>query len=244
MEAQAVADTYHRLEAAYPGRFLLGIGSGHRELGADFRSPYQALVDYLDVLDERGVPKRRRALAALGPRMLKLAAERSAGAYPFLVTPGYTRRARELIARAFDRASPRTRPRGAVTAIGTSTRATDRPLTGPASSRNRRPPAHSGSRYRSRSMRTVVFGDCETGRVWWSPITARYRPVPGEESGQRPAGRTGERRKQPTRPEWRRSPSVLPIRRAATTPVPRRPVAANRSVRRRGRARGRGSPPR
>src|ERR1700741_2318567 len=51
----------------------------------------------LDVLDERGVPKQRRALAALGPGMLKLAAERSAGAYPFLVTPFYTRRARALV---------------------------------------------------------------------------------------------------------------------------------------------------
>jgi|tagenome__1003787_1003787.scaffolds.fasta_scaffold20954932_3 probable F420-dependent oxidoreductase len=97
MNARAVADTYHWLETVHPGRFLLGIGAGHREFGADFRSPYQALVDYLDVLDERGVPKQRRALAALGPRMLKLAAERSAGAYPFLVTPAYTRRARELV---------------------------------------------------------------------------------------------------------------------------------------------------
>lgn len=96
-EARAVADSYHRLEAAYPGRFLLGIGAGHRELGTDFRSPYQALVDYLDVLDERGVPKQRRALAALGPRVLMLAAERSAGAHPYLVTPAYTRRARELV---------------------------------------------------------------------------------------------------------------------------------------------------
>lgn len=96
-EARAVADNYHRLEAAYPGRFLLGIGAGHRELGTDFRSPYQALVDYLDVLDERGVPKQRRALAALGPRVLMLAAERSAGAHPYLVTPAYTRRARELV---------------------------------------------------------------------------------------------------------------------------------------------------
>jgi len=96
-EARAVADTYHRLEAAFPGRFLLGVGAGHRELGTDFRSPYQALVDYLDALDERGVPKQRRALAALGPRVLKLAAERSAGAHPFLVTPAYTQRARELV---------------------------------------------------------------------------------------------------------------------------------------------------
>ena len=96
-EARAVADSYHRLEAAYPGRFLLGIGAGHRELGTDFRSPYHALVDYIDVLDELGVPKQRRALAAPGPRVLMLAAERPAGAHPYLVTPAYTRRARELV---------------------------------------------------------------------------------------------------------------------------------------------------
>jgi probable F420-dependent oxidoreductase len=66
-------------------------------LGTDFRSPYQALADYLDALDERGVPKQRRVLAALGPRVLKLAAERSAGAHPYLVTPEYTRQARELV---------------------------------------------------------------------------------------------------------------------------------------------------
>ena len=96
-EARAVADSYHRLEAAYPGRFLLGIGAGHRELGTDFHSPYHALVDYLDVLDELGVPKQRRALAAPGPRVLMLAAERPAGAHPYLVTPAYTRRARELV---------------------------------------------------------------------------------------------------------------------------------------------------
>jgi probable F420-dependent oxidoreductase len=97
MDARSVADTYHRLDADYPGRFLLGIGAGHREYGASFNSPYQAVVDYLDVLDERGVPKQRRVLAALGPRMLKLAVDRSAGPYPFLVTPAYTAQAREMI---------------------------------------------------------------------------------------------------------------------------------------------------
>ena len=70
---------------------------GHREFGTDFRSPYQALVDYLDALDECGVPKQRRVLAALGPKVLKLAAKRSAGAYPFLVTPAYTAYARQLL---------------------------------------------------------------------------------------------------------------------------------------------------
>lgn len=95
--APQVAESFHRIEAAYPGRFLLGIGVGHREATEEYRSPYQALVDYLDVLDEAGVPTSRRVLAALGPKVLKLAAERSAGAHPYLTTPQHTATARELI---------------------------------------------------------------------------------------------------------------------------------------------------
>lgn len=92
--AKPVAESFHRLEAKYPGRFMLGIGAGHRENNADYRKPYAALVDYLDELDDGGVPSRRRALAALGPRMLELARTRSAGALPYLVTPDHTRSAR------------------------------------------------------------------------------------------------------------------------------------------------------
>lgn len=95
--APQVAESFHRIEAAYPGRFLLGIGVGHREATEEYRSPFQALVDYLDVLDEAGVPTSRRVLAALGPKVLKLAAERSAGAHPYLTTPQHTATARELI---------------------------------------------------------------------------------------------------------------------------------------------------
>jgi probable F420-dependent oxidoreductase len=92
--AKSVAESFHRLEDAYPGRFLLGIGAGHRENDADYRKPYGALVDYLDELDQGGVPVRRRALAALGPRVMELARTRTAGALPYLVTPDHTRRAR------------------------------------------------------------------------------------------------------------------------------------------------------
>ncbi|HEX4252944.1 MAG TPA: LLM class F420-dependent oxidoreductase [Pseudonocardia sp.] len=96
-EAGAVADSYHRLETAYPGRFLLGIGAGHREHTTEYLQPYQALVNYLDVLDERGVPTNRRVLAALGPKVLRLSADRSAGAHPYLVPSAYTRSARETL---------------------------------------------------------------------------------------------------------------------------------------------------
>ncbi|AKK29143.1 LLM class F420-dependent oxidoreductase [Mycobacterium sp. EPa45] len=94
---EAVAASFHRIENAYPGRFLLGLGVGHPEADAQFTKPIGALNAYLDVLDEHGVPPERRALAALGPQVLKLSARRSAGAHPVLVTPEHTARARELI---------------------------------------------------------------------------------------------------------------------------------------------------
>jgi probable F420-dependent oxidoreductase len=95
--AKPVAESFHRIERAHPGRFLLGIGVGHPEAHTQYRKPYDALVEYLDELDEFGVPKNRRVLAALGPRVLKLSAERAAGAHPYLTTPEHTAWARELI---------------------------------------------------------------------------------------------------------------------------------------------------
>lgn len=95
--AQRVAKSFHRIEAAYPGRFLLGIGVGHAEMISEYRKPYNALVEYLDRLDDYGVPANRRVVAALGPRVLGLSARRSAGAHPYLTTPEHTARARELI---------------------------------------------------------------------------------------------------------------------------------------------------
>jgi probable F420-dependent oxidoreductase len=94
-DAQQVAESFHRLEANHPGRFILGIGAGHRENDADYRKPYDALVAYLDELDRSHVPGPRRAMAALGPRMLELARSRTAGALPYLATPSHTRAARE-----------------------------------------------------------------------------------------------------------------------------------------------------
>ncbi|MGV9796807.1 LLM class F420-dependent oxidoreductase [Mycobacterium sp. NPDC003449] len=95
--AGRVAESFHRIEAAYPGRFLLGIGAGHPELIAQYTKPYDALTEYLDKLDEYGVPKHRRVVAALGPQVLKLAARRSAGAHPYLTTQEHTARARALL---------------------------------------------------------------------------------------------------------------------------------------------------
>ena len=95
--ADEVAKSYHRIEEVHPGRFLLGIGVGHPEHTETYEKPYDALVKYLDALDEAGVPTSRRVLAALGPKVLKLAARRSAGAHPYLTTPEHTAQARELV---------------------------------------------------------------------------------------------------------------------------------------------------
>ena len=96
-DAAEIARSYHRIEAAQPERFLLGVGVGHPEATATYHSPYQTLVDYLDVLDADGVPVDRQVLAALGPRVLRLAAARTGGAHPYLVTPEHTRLAREIL---------------------------------------------------------------------------------------------------------------------------------------------------
>ena len=95
--AKTVAESFHRINTAHPGRFLLGVGAGHPEHTQEYRKPYDALVDYLDELDEYGVPGDRRVIAALGPRVLRLSAERAAGAHPYNTTPEHTAQAREII---------------------------------------------------------------------------------------------------------------------------------------------------
>jgi probable F420-dependent oxidoreductase len=99
-DAAEVAEAYHRVEAAYPGRFLLGIGIGHPEHTEEYRKPYDVLVEYLDALDAAKVPTSRMVVAALGPKVLKLSATRSAGAHPYLTTPEHTAQAHALIGNA------------------------------------------------------------------------------------------------------------------------------------------------
>ncbi|WP_328351747.1 LLM class F420-dependent oxidoreductase [Mycobacterium sp. NBC_00419] len=92
-----VAESFHRIESGYPGRLILGIGVGHPEAHQQYQKPVEALNSYLDKLDEYGVPKGSRVVAALGPQVLKLSAQRSAGAHPYLTTPEHTAQARALI---------------------------------------------------------------------------------------------------------------------------------------------------
>lgn len=85
-----LAAAYHRVQARFPDRLLLGIGSGHREATPQRVRPLQAMGHYLDVLDEHGVPVGARVLSALGPKMLAVSAERAVGTHPYLTVPSQT----------------------------------------------------------------------------------------------------------------------------------------------------------
>jgi probable F420-dependent oxidoreductase len=96
-EPVEVAARTAELERCYPGRFLLGLGASHAAVVPDrYTRPWSSMWSYLDALDgaPQPVPVRQRLLAALGPRMLELARDRSGGAHPYLVPPEHTRTAR------------------------------------------------------------------------------------------------------------------------------------------------------
>jgi probable F420-dependent oxidoreductase len=94
-EPADVARQHAELTSAYPGSFLLGIGVGHPEATSDYTRPLSAMRAFFDGLDAGGVPREERIAAALGPKMLDLAAERSLGAHPYFTTPDHTRFARD-----------------------------------------------------------------------------------------------------------------------------------------------------
>jgi probable F420-dependent oxidoreductase len=90
-----------QLNDAYDGRFLLGLGVSHERLvgGDRYKRPLAKMRAFLDSVDVAAPPilPEERVLAALGPKMLELARERSLGAHPYLVTPEHTRTAREAV---------------------------------------------------------------------------------------------------------------------------------------------------
>ena len=108
----AMATAERTLGEAFPGRYVLGLG-GHRV--DDTVMPFDGypmpalgravatMRGYLDALDSVPYhgpvpdPAPRRMLAALGPKMLALAAERTWGAHPYFVPVAHTARAREIL---------------------------------------------------------------------------------------------------------------------------------------------------
>src|SRR5262249_11282484 len=69
-QPEDVARSFARVQRRHPGRFLLGVGAGHREATQQYARPYQALARYVDVLRAGGVPRDRLVLAAMGPKVL------------------------------------------------------------------------------------------------------------------------------------------------------------------------------
>ncbi|HWP28898.1 MAG TPA: LLM class F420-dependent oxidoreductase [Chloroflexota bacterium] len=107
-DAVAMANAQRTLTEAYPDRFLLGLGVSHAPTveqvrGHRYRRPVAYMRAYLEAMDRApftAVPPRtapRRVLAALGPKMLALAAERAWGAHPYFVPVAHTAQARQLL---------------------------------------------------------------------------------------------------------------------------------------------------
>ena len=107
-DAMAMAAAQRTLCEAYPDRFLLGMGVSHQPLvggvrGHDYRRPLSYMREYLDAMDRAPFMAAQpaspppRVLAALHPKMLELARERSWGSHPYFVTPEHTARARKAL---------------------------------------------------------------------------------------------------------------------------------------------------
>jgi probable F420-dependent oxidoreductase len=92
-----VAARHAEVRRDFPGCFVLGIGIGHPEATSEYTRPLATMREFFDGLDAapEPVPRDERLAAALGPKMLELAAERSLGAHPYFTTVEHTRFARE-----------------------------------------------------------------------------------------------------------------------------------------------------
>ena len=109
-DAMTMANSLRTLDEAFGGRFVLGLGVSHHNLVEwvrkhEYSQPLTRMREYLTFMREKGVwrsvgPKElpdRIVLAALGPRMLQLAAACTAGAHPYFTTPEHTAMAREVM---------------------------------------------------------------------------------------------------------------------------------------------------
>ncbi len=94
-----VATQHAQLQRDFGGRFLLGVGIGHPEATEEYTKPLTKMREFFDGLDaaDEPVPNDERAAAALGPKMLDLAGERSLGAHPYFTPVEHTKSARERL---------------------------------------------------------------------------------------------------------------------------------------------------
>lgn len=102
-DAVAMANGGRTLAEAWPDRFILGLGVSHAPMvkarGSDYQRPLSAMRAYLEAMESatwRGpeIEPPPTVLAALGPKMVALAAERTAGAYPYFTTAAHIREVR------------------------------------------------------------------------------------------------------------------------------------------------------
>lgn len=107
-DAQAMASGQLTLNEAFPGRFLLGLGVSHQPMvdyvrGHVYDKPLTKMREYLEAMDKvfyvapRSEQEPRRVLAALGPKMLELAAAKALGAHPYFVPVEHTAFARGVL---------------------------------------------------------------------------------------------------------------------------------------------------
>lgn len=106
-DPMAMANGARALAEAYPGRFVLGIGVSHApsvaSRGGSYGKPIEAMTEYLDGMAKAQYAGPEAAdavpliLAALGPRMLELSAQRADGAHPYFVPVEHTPMARKAL---------------------------------------------------------------------------------------------------------------------------------------------------
>lgn len=98
-DPQQLAREYADLSPRFGDRLLVGIGIGHPEATSDYTRPLASTRAFLDGIDAapEPIPPDRRALAALGPKMLDLCRERSRGTLTYFVGPDHTRAARDRL---------------------------------------------------------------------------------------------------------------------------------------------------
>jgi probable F420-dependent oxidoreductase len=97
-DAHEVGVWWRALPTGHRARVLLGLGVSHSAtIGEAYQKPISLMQDYLRKLSKEGMPANSLCLAALGPKMLELARDQTAGAHPYLVTPEHTATARAIL---------------------------------------------------------------------------------------------------------------------------------------------------
>lgn len=97
-EPAAVAAWFAGLSDAHKARTMIGIGISHSALiGEDYARPMANTRKFLEGLEAAGMAMDNTCLAALGPKMVALSGESTAGAHPYLVDPEHTRQARAIL---------------------------------------------------------------------------------------------------------------------------------------------------